>query len=180
MRSNPFHNSVLGCCFSALLLGAAASSPAQSNIVFNGSFEAIADGWTWGGGLGVYPNQGAPDGQLFISVEGFVLQDLDTVPGRDYVLTFAAAASGPLPAVTWGATSIPSLTNFASAGVTWAYRYCYVHADSSVTQLRFDGAHAILDDVKAGWVQDPIQLIEQPEGRTSYEGASASFIVAAA
>ena len=51
------------CLASGLgLLGSAPSFvSAQSNIVFNGSFEQVGDGWVWSE-LGVYYNQVAADG----------------------------------------------------------------------------------------------------------------------
>jgi len=158
---------------------ASASSHAQSNIVVDGSFERAGAEWTWGGDLGVYADQFPHDGAIFVSIDAFLFQDLNTVPGRDYVLSFATGTSGLGPAVTWGGTPVPAFTNFASAGFSWTYGYCYVHADSNLTRLRFDSTRAFLDDVRVEWVRDPITLLLQPESRTAYEGSSVSFTVAA-
>src|SRR5438105_1976585 len=113
LSSNPFRASMLACYFCALWQGVPASSQAQSNIVFNGGFEQADSGWSWGGSLEIHPNSGAPEGTIFVSVDTYLFQDLTTVAGRDYVLSFAADPSWSVPAVTWGTNPIAALTNFA-------------------------------------------------------------------
>jgi len=146
------------------------SVQAQTNIVNNGSFEEIDAGWTHNNGLGVYPDAGAPDGRVFVFVEDAVWQDLETVLGRDYVISFAARGTN---AVTWGDTLAGPLTNLLSAGLGWTYRYCYVTAQTNVTRLRF--GRGFIDDVKVGWLQEPIRFVAQPESRTALEGGTVSF-----
>jgi hypothetical protein len=145
--------------------------------VTNGSFEEIDTGWTWGGGLGVHPGYGAA-GDLSVTVYGHLGQDLTTVSGRVYVVSFAVNGKVYVPSVTWGGAALTPFTNYASAGVYWNYRYIYAQAQSNVTRLQFENQGTI-DDVKVGWVEEPIQLLSQPESRSSYEGASASFSVVA-
>lgn len=173
MKRRVYHllSLALGC---GLLASAPVSVSAQSNIVFNGSFEQVGDGWVWSE-LGVYYNQVAADGLIHVSVQGRLSQDLQTVPGRDYVLTMAVGRLyGPQP--FWDGVPIVSLTNFGSAGFIWDYRYVYVHAQSSVTELRFEGVGGIMDDVRVYWVQDPIRVVAQPESRSAYEGGTVSFL----
>lgn len=150
---------------------------AQSNIVFNGSFEEEGAGWS-GNGIGVYVNQGAAEGNIHITVEGVLYQELQTVPGRDYVLSYASHRSwGPSPG--WNGLVVPGLTNFADVGFLWNYRYCYVRAESNVTQLRFEGTHAAMDDVRVYWVQDPIRILTQPQSRSAFEGGTVTFLTKA-
>src|SRR6185436_2322040 len=161
--------------FSLVILsaGLASSGRAQSNIVFNGGFEQIGGGWTFSS-LGISSSSGAAEGNIFITVFDHLYQDLPTIPGRDYVLTFASVQLQR--DIQWADTSVTNLTNFAASGFLWKYFYAYVHADSNVSRLRFNGGGA-LDDVKVRWGGDPIVIVAQPESRSAFEGASVSFSV---
>src|SRR4051794_22458210 len=119
-------------------------SRAQSNIVFNGSFEQTTTGWSFSCGLGIHPNSAAAEGSVSVSLVGSLWQDLQTVPGRDYVITYALDRFSQQPSVTWGGTTTSPFTNLVSDAL-WRYYYCYVHADSEVTRLNFN-APGTIDD----------------------------------
>src|SRR5881396_975402 len=89
------------CCCWVIWHSLLGSSEAQSNIVLNGSFEQLDAGWT-GAGLDIYQDQGAADGRFHVAVTAYLWQDLSTVQGRDYVLSFALRYGSP--AVWWGGT----------------------------------------------------------------------------
>ncbi|HUR45783.1 MAG TPA: immunoglobulin domain-containing protein [Candidatus Saccharimonadales bacterium] len=168
--------------FSALaLLCSAFISPntgnAQSNLVFNGSFEQTTAGWSYTGGIGIHPSSAAADGGISVSLVGSLWQDLQTIPGRDYVISYALDHTSQKPSVTWGGAAVGPFTNFVGDAL-WRYYYCYVHADSEVTRLNFN-APGLIDDVKVGWLQEPIQITSQPESRAVFEGNSVAFVVGA-
>ena len=175
MRTNHLRSLLYLFCVIILCQGLSVTSQAQSNIVFNGSFEQLDAGWT-GAGLDIYQDQGAADGRIHVAVTAYLWQDLSTVQGRDYVLSFALRYGSP--AVSWGGTAVGPFTNFASAGQYWNYGYCYVRAETNVSRLQFD-AYGIIDDVKVGWLQEPIRLLTQPESRTGFEGGTVGFSVTA-
>jgi hypothetical protein len=153
------------------------TSHAQSNIVSNGSFEETSTGWSFTGGLGINSHSAGADGNISVSLVGSLWQDLQTVPGRDYVISYARDRRLGAPTVSWGGNSVGPATNFAG-DVVWQYYYVYVHADSEVTRLNFN-APGTIDDVKVGWLQEPIRILDQPASRIGLEGASASFSVTA-
>ena len=157
---------ILAACVGAILC-----AHAQSNLVFNGDFDYAVDGWSHGG-VEIYWKQGAAHGEIHVGIPTYLYQNLSTVPGRDYVLTFASG--GPRP-VEWAGVAVTNQTNFGVSGPYWKYMYAFVHADSNVSRLLFRGY--LLDDVKVRWVQDPIEIIEQPLSRTAFEGGSVGFFV---
>lgn len=152
---------------------------AQTNILFNGGFELGSAGWDVSGQSRVFrPSSGAVEGTNVMSVSGVVAQDVLTVAGRDYVLQFAYSA-GP-PQVTWGGTTILGFTNLYTLGNTWKGVYIYVRAESDVTRLSFQSPPAAgIDDVRVGWLQEPLSILDQPQSLTVYEGGTASFTVSA-
>lgn len=165
----------LCCGFTA---STASVASAQSNLVYNGSFEIGLAGWEFPFGLGWYQNQGAADGTNHVATGGPFFQNLTTESGRLYVLTMAAHRYfGPQP--FWSGVAIPALTNYDSAGFVWDYRYCYVHAESNVTELRFDGQNTAMDDIWVYPVDAPIQMLSQPQDRSAYEGGTVSFLAKA-
>jgi hypothetical protein len=171
----PFVNSVRVISLMILSTVLVLSSHAQSNIVFNGGFEDVDSGWTFFPGLEIYLNKGAAEGNIHVGVDDDLYQDLPTIAGRDYVLTFATSTGNRQVSVQWADATVTNLTNFAASGFLWKYFYAHVHADSNMTRLRFSGG--LLDDVKVRWVQDPILIVAQPESRSAFEGATVSFSV---
>ena len=128
--------SAFALCAGMFWFSLAASSVAQSNIVFNGSFEQSLAGWTSSSSYGIHAFSAAADGQVSISVYGSIWQDLNTVPGRDYVVSYASSRGSGNSVVTWGDTAVGPFTNLVNDAF-WYYHYCYVHADSNVTRLTF-------------------------------------------
>jgi len=172
MIKKPYTN--FFCVFCSLAVGFAFPSRAQSNLVVNGGFEQAEGAWTFFTGVHIYFDQGAAQGSIHAGVDVYLYQDLPTVAGRDYVLTFATDYRRV--GVQWAESTVTNQTNFATSGFLWNYFYSYVHADSSLTRLRFLGS-ALLDDVKVRWVQEPIVIVTQPESRSAFEGGSVSFFV---
>jgi hypothetical protein len=154
------------------------SASAQSNIVVNGSFEEGALGWQMGAGsFCFHPSWGAPEGSNEIALGGELTQELNTVPGRDYLLQFAVRGS-ITPCVTWGDTIFDAFTNSAVV-VYWREFYCYAHAVSNLTRLTFSlpasVTQVIMDDIRVGWLQEPISFRSQPSSLSGYEGSTVSF-----
>jgi len=171
----PLVNSVRVACLTILSAAMAISSHAQSNIVFNGGFENTDSGWTFSPVLEIYLNNGAAEGNIHVGVHDSLYQELPTVAGRDYVLTFATSTGNRQVSVQWADAPVTNLTNFAASGFLWKYFYAFVHAASNTTALRFSGG--LLDDVKVRWVQDPILITAQPESRSAFEGSTVNFSV---
>ena len=152
---------------------------ALTNIVTDGSFEMQA-GWNFSVTLGVHPAPTAAEGNIYVSVGADLWQDLNTVPGRDYVIILAHRTDAPasMPTVTWNGTTIGPATNFASTGYLWNYVYCHARASSNVTRLGFVGP-GVIDDVRVSWLQEPMQIVTQPPSRSGLEGGTVSFSVSA-
>src|SRR5688572_24450995 len=147
-------------CGLVLALGFSVPSFALTNIVSDGSFEQGGAGWASSLGLVVYHTSTAADGDMYVSVSPDLWQDLNTVPGRDYVIIFAHYTGhfgGPVPTVTWNGAVIGPLTNFASLGNLWSYYYCHARATNNVSRLGF--GPGIIDDVRVSWLQEPLQIL---------------------
>ena len=163
------------------------SAPAQSNIVVNGSFEMGDTGWSWNNEPIMNTNRGAAEGTNHVIVRNQIWQDLNTGPRRDYVLSFAYyPGDGPgMASVSWGDAVVQGLTNLATSGATWRYVYCYLTATNTVTRLLFQATSQQynlrfrLDDVKVGWLYEPLRLDAQPQDVTGLEGGTAAFSVTA-
>ena len=165
---------LLGLC--AMLHVTMPFARAQTNIVANGGFELGSAGWDLSGQSHVFAtSSGTVEGTNVMSVSGVVAQDLSTVPGRDYVLQFAYYSR--LPAVTWADSSIAGFTNLANNGIGWRWVYTYLRADTELTRLSFAGS--FIDDVRVGWLQEPITILAQPSSLTAVEGGAAVFAVTA-
>jgi len=180
MTKRSLNRSIAVFCAFVFGFGISVTGFAQSNIVFNGGFEQRDVGWTVEGPLSIHEVNGSPaEGNIDVIVHGSLSQDLNTVPGRDYVISYAWAHryTGP-GVVTWGGNILGPFTTYADAGYLWNYAYCYARAISNVTQLRFQ-ALAMIDDVRVGWLQEPIQIMTQPASRTGLEGGTVSFSVTA-
>jgi hypothetical protein len=166
----------------ALLLGQAGTL-AQTNIAMNGSFEspAIFDHWTMVGGGGVHWGdwRGA-DGTNWLEPNAAIYQDVNTVPGRSYVVKFASGNHnavgvrwGTLPPVNIGLTSAVSTTAwlFTNAGP--------FAATNNLTRLQFEGISGRfkIDAVQVGWAEEPPSLLVPLASRSTFEQGSASFAI---
>ena len=156
--------------FTALFLCAGHRVLGLTNLVNNGSFDS--DPWGWSTeGSGFQYNPG------YVRFLTSVWQDLNTVPGRDYIVRFAWKES--LPRLYWGAEIYDTFTN-TPAMSSWPHVYRFVRATTYVTQLRFESTAATsLDNVLVGWLLEPVQIIQQPQGRSAIEGGAVSFSVTA-
>jgi hypothetical protein len=175
------------------LLGLA-TAHAQSNIVYNGSFEPGYDGgWDSNSYLGGGVNErSAPDGGSWMNFNGsqdsrnaMLWQDLPTVPGRVYRIQFffggdpySNAASNAM-AIHFGGTVVGSVTNTT-------YRWIYYTnltgiAVSNTTRLTFEllAGYGSLDGVSVGWNDEPPLIQVQPESRGAFEGGSSGLTVTA-
>lgn len=158
--------------------------PAQSNLVYNGSFELGESGWGWGGG-GLSVNVNNPtayDGYTFLEPEGYVWQDLATVPGRDYYVQFATR-NGTTIAVDWGPTNSVtlSLTNSDALSISWVLGTAAFTANTNLTRLKFRGMGGgfRLDGIEVRWLQEPVMITIPVPSRSTFESGSASFPVVA-
>jgi hypothetical protein len=86
----------------ALAMCAAISAPASAALITNGSFESGLAGWTTSGGLGQpdvisSPGWDPQDGNNLIDLNGFapgfIAQDVSTVVGQQYLLSFALSGN---------------------------------------------------------------------------------------
>ena len=145
------------------LLGLGITQSARANLITNGGFETgDFSGWTVFGTdndvVGVQPFT-SPHSGNFQAIFGFadnsISQNVTTMPGSSYVITFWLAADvshGGLPSVSvnWGGSTIFSDSLASSFGYT-EYTFT-VNALSPATQLEFQfssifGNHFYLDDI---------------------------------
>ena len=151
--------------FSALFLSFATLSLRASNIVVNGSFEdpALPNGsWSlftsipgWSLASGPYIEvqnhvAGDPyDGNQFVELdstaESAIFQDLPTIAGAEYYLSFAFSARPGVPVnimgVSWNGLPVTTLSadGSALADTNWNVYSFTVAATSSSTRLQFSG-----------------------------------------
>jgi hypothetical protein len=146
--------------FFALTAAAALSfaHPASANLITNPGFETgDFTGWSKVGGLvagtinGVSPHSG--NFQAIFSADGLALtQSVATTPGASYTIDFFLAQAGGAPnsfSVSWGGSTIFSLTNQSSFGYT---EYTFTEtASTASTALQFQflagAGQWFLDDV---------------------------------
>jgi hypothetical protein len=156
---------------------------AQSNIVFNGSFEDsyVYSGWSFTGNLGVEINRGASAGTNYLTIYGDISQEIPTIPGREYVVRFAIAGAAPI--LHWGNQSFQTFTNLPGPNLKWHYVYTHVRGETNVTRLAFENTSATygvpIDDIVVGWLDEPVRIIAPPQSLTGVEGGAASFSVSA-
>ena len=192
--------SVAACCVAVWAVVLPASPARAGDLVVNGSFESPSiapaffalfpaiPGWTaTAGGLelqrnGIFgPGSVAFDGQQWHEIDRAagatgIFQDLATVPGQVYVLSFAyAPRPGTAPtenvfSVLWGGATVATfgpLTPPAGSVLDWQVASILVTATGSSTRLQFDdlggagSVGALLDDVSVvgvGVVPEPSAL----------------------
>jgi hypothetical protein len=151
--------------FSALLLSFATLSLHASNIVVNGSFELPAlsnpswslfdsiPGWSLASGPYIEVQNhvaGNPyDGNQFVELdstaESAIFQDLPTLTGVQYYLSFAFSPRPGVPVnsmgVSWNGSSVTtvSATGTGLLDTSWTVYNFTVTASSTTTRLQFSG-----------------------------------------
>ncbi len=105
-------------------------------------------------------------------------QDLNTVPGRDYVLSLWVRGSEAPLKVRWGDVLVADLSVNAQG---WSKLEYNVTAVSEATRLLFDcpGVRVWMDDVSVVWAREPPSIIAHPKGRSAPEGGKVGFRVRA-
>jgi hypothetical protein len=147
------------------------SAFAPTNIVYNPTLDEGPDGWNFGGG-----NLEVTGG--YVRVSGSFWQDLNTVPGRDYIVKFGWKYA--IPRLHWGDETYDTFTNTPAAS-SWQHVYRYLRATTNLTRLLFENTSSgpALDNILVGWLQEPAQIVEQPQSRSSIDGGTVSFAVLA-
>ncbi|MBI5775092.1 MAG: hypothetical protein HZA89_15315 [Verrucomicrobia bacterium] len=169
---------------------------AQSNIVFNPSFEIdfphIFEGWSAAYLGGAVNEPGAAEGGAWVGIGNgsggvratypnyLLFQDLKTVPGRVYDLRFATRGNLQGLKVLFGDTVAGTIDIGGSTGF-WFYTNYTVTATSTNTRLAFDNSggsnYADVDAVSVRWVAEPAGIIKPVVSRSAYEGATVGFAV---
>ena len=157
---------------------------AQSNIVFNGSFEepGVYTGWEFGGMLGSQPGTYlAFHGTNWLEPYGTISQELATVAGRGYVVRFACG-NGSQVRVHWGESeSVDLSVHNPSVSDRWLVTNVVFTATSTQTRLQFESIAEKfrLDAVEVGWLEEPPTITIPVPSRSTFEGGNASFPVGA-
>jgi len=160
-------NSLKALLSAYVLLQASLSlAHAQSNIVFNGGFELGATGWETNAGTWVLRTLLVPEGSNIL-YQGTVAQTLNTVAGRDYILQFAYRTTCPTN-ITWGGKPVTGFTNLAYS-TQWYWVYTYLRAETDLTRLSIGGGN--IDDIRVGWLQEPVSILVQPQSLALTKGA---------
>ena len=150
-------------------------SPVQSNIVRNGSFEALTFEYPnyWTGVFGV--NTGiAADGVTSAAVDfagEFVAQTLGTVAGQTYHVSFAVSGNSSSPGLSivqlgWGGSTVGDVTWESpytpgdGRNFNWQYGNFDLVAASSSTLLRFERSPV---STSAGTWLDDVRVLQIPE-----------------
>lgn len=155
------------------LLGLGITQSAKANLIVNGGFETgDFTGWTTGGNLsftgvagvhnGVSPHSG--NFQAFlgpIGSNGFISQNLATVPGGHYVLDFSLQNDGGTPnyfSIIWGGVPFFIYTDVQAFGYT-SLQYPLPTTFTNITTLeidfRQDPAYWHLDDISVTALSTP-------------------------
>lgn len=153
----------------------------SDELVVNGTFVSAAiTGWSGASTNGGYVNEpfSAQGGAgQWIALGGHIYQDLPTVPGRTYLVSFAARGFdwrqtpvGSSLKVTWD-DQILGDYRWNSADSRWNFLKYVVTARSDVTRLRLDGhQYPWLDDVsvKAVPSNQPVINLTIPSAARNY------------
>ncbi len=135
------------------------------SIVVNGGFANLGAGWGWTYNLGIMT--GSP--LNFAYVYGTLYQDLNTVPGQAYQITFAMSGNLNLPQtavlqVLWGSQTVGSPTwNPAGNSIYnrgWETETFEATATSASTLLTFSNPNVGTQDLPAVYA---VSVIPVPE-----------------
>lgn len=111
---------------------------------------------------------------------GYASQEIPTIPGRKYFIKFATKYVRPQ--VFWDTQELKNFVEVPGGSVSWYYLFCpSVTATRDRSALMFvnSGEDAYLDEVPVGWLEEPVQILQQPSSVGGIEGTSASFSVVA-
>ena len=169
------------------LASSATSFPVPGNLLCEWSFENTHLGLTcWGasGDYGGYVNEyGGADGTTWPMLVGGTKfwQDFVTVPGRTYQVKFAFMLDGARFLVKWNDQSLGIAEIPLNEGSFWHWTNFTATATGNTTRLLLDavGGNACLDAVSVVWMSEPPSIVTQPLPASTFEGATASFLVGA-
>ena len=178
--------------FALVLTGLFSPNDASAGLVINGGFEdptipnpsfsqfPSIPGWTLASGPAIEIQNhvaGSPfDGQQFVELDSSansgMYQDLATVAGQSYVLSFAYSPRPGVPEssngidIRWGALDLGTIqqTGIGHADTVWSIHTYELVATSSTTRLQFtavgtsDSLGGYLDAVSVNPVPEPASL----------------------
>ena len=167
----------------------------SDNLVQNGGFETgNFTGWTLSGSSSSFAVSSSPtyvhSGVYGLSAKssslGYITQNLPTVPGQTYLLSFwfyvTSTHSGQLFEANWNGATVYSTS---SPPTSWSNQNFIVTATSTNTQIQFgldsDSSYSrsfALDDISVTPVNMPV-ITQQPANQTVFAGGNATFTVAA-
>jgi hypothetical protein len=161
------------------------SYPVPGNLLCEGSMENTRLEFTcWGVNrpIGGCVNElGGADGMTWATliVGSQIWQDFATVPGRTYEVKFAYRGT-PLR-VKWNEDLLGHAITDAENGAYWRWTNFNATAVSNTTRLLFESLEGWvdLDAASVVWRSEPPSIVTQPATVTTFEGASASFVVGA-
>ncbi len=179
-----------------LLALTAFSLAAQSNLLTNASFEKPGANpityrcilndlpeWEFASNGANRCPASAPHGNVIVSFDSFLAQNVPTVPGRRYYLKFAS--QGGFTGASFGSQLVTTLTNLGGTNYyfnqPWFYSYCHFEATTgAVTRLSLLATQWVnVDDLLLGWLDEPISLVQPPAATEAPLGGRATLTVKA-
>ncbi len=180
MKKHALASLLLG---SIILLSAVVNVRA-TNLVTNGSFELLTGGalpfWSVDGGLAVGFNVSSAEGTNHVLVgsqtPGSISQEIRTQPGETYYLRISTRQK--VPSLFFGGEPVPlDMPSPLPPLLLWFDLGNFVTATGSVTRIEIRDGY--VDDVQLISILDPVEIQQQPEGRTVLEGGTVAFTVRA-
>jgi hypothetical protein len=181
MRPRILYQVLLGLLF----LAVSGRTFGFTNYVRSGSFEGDAWPYDWSFCCTVYQDPAYmytpprhPDGHVHLGINSLLSQEVETVAGREYLLQFFATS---VPQVTFGDFVVQDFTVSPRDYLGFEKISCTVTAQTTLTHLEF---HVIdigfdIDDIRLGWLFEPLRIVEQPRSLSAVESANAAFRVIA-
>ena len=150
------------------------------NLVANPSFESMPDVAPWeiaGSWIGEGNVNTAADGRNNIRLAGTIAQDLATIPGMAYRVKLAVDRGGPSTnriAVRFG-SQVSEEFIFELSEWYWHWPEFFFTASNTTTRLVIEsrGDLAGIDQVSVVPLNDPPQIVTQPQGGQVIAGSTA-------